>query len=121
MPGVPIKNAFQLARREILIFSFLLMVLCGYSTFSKYIINRGSRSTRRITSRSSVALVIFRLDSQQVEAQSLFDQVSSALCAFEVEVVSHIRAIGKALDEEEAAAIHNQYVPFPLGRYLTLE
>jgi hypothetical protein len=36
------------------------------------------------------------------------------LCAFEVEVVSHIRRIGKVVDEEEATSIHNQYILFSL-------
>ncbi|GAB1528110.1 hypothetical protein RhiTH_011301 [Rhizoctonia solani] len=76
----------------------------------KYIINRGSRSTRRIASRASLALLIFYLDNQESQARSLMDQVSSALRVFEVEVISHMRVIGSQVDDNKATSIHRQYI-----------
>lgn len=90
MPRVPIQSSFELARCE---FDWFMLIIYRGSTHYKYIINRGSRSTRRMTIHSSLALFIFYLDSLEVEAQSLLKQVSSALSVFEVEVVTDKKSI----------------------------
>ena len=59
---------------------------------------------------SSLALFVFYLDSLHVAAESLLKQVSSALSVFEVEVVTHLRVIGKPVEEHEADYFHDQYV-----------
>ncbi|KAG8688544.1 hypothetical protein FRC11_005238 [Ceratobasidium sp. 423] len=43
-------------------------------------------------------------------ARSLLEQVSSALCVFEVEFVSYLRVIGDPVDVEEVTSIHSQLV-----------
>lgn len=55
-------------------------------TRSKYHVHRGGRNTRRMTSRSTIVLIVYYLRSLQKLAEAVLMQISSMLGIFELEV-----------------------------------
>ncbi|KAG8720298.1 hypothetical protein FRC09_009791 [Ceratobasidium sp. 395] len=67
-----------------------------------YFVNRGSRTTMRVASKTSVALVVYHLRSLADEARTLAEQLLSALQVFYVNVAWQTRLIHHAIKPEEA-------------------
>ncbi|KAG8739121.1 hypothetical protein FRC10_006119 [Ceratobasidium sp. 414] len=67
-----------------------------------YFINRGARCTMRVAPRSSVALVVYHLKSHAAEAQTLAEQLLSALQVFYVNVAWQTRLLHHSIQSNEA-------------------
>ncbi|KAG8795542.1 hypothetical protein FRC12_012981 [Ceratobasidium sp. 428] len=67
-----------------------------------YFVNRGARTTMRVASGTSVALVVYHLRSLAHEARALADQLLSALQVFYVNVAWQTRLLHHAIKPEEA-------------------
>ncbi|KAF8597010.1 hypothetical protein BDV93DRAFT_513685 [Ceratobasidium sp. AG-I] len=76
-----------------------------------YIINRGSRNTRRLSFRTSVAMVVYYLSKWEEQANALINQLHSALAGFEVHVILQVSKLPGVPDVEEVARIHQELRP----------
>ncbi|KAG9095519.1 hypothetical protein FRC06_009710 [Ceratobasidium sp. 370] len=76
-----------------------------------YIINRGSRATRRLSARSSVVFVLFHLKTNANQAEALFSQVSAILGVFELHLVAFLQEHEAGLTEEQAHALKDELLP----------
>ncbi|CUA72103.1 adenosinetriphosphatase [Rhizoctonia solani] len=67
-----------------------------------YFINRGARTTMRVTSRTSVAIIIYHLNSFNALARSLSEQLHAALASFYIPVACQTRLIHRGFTSHEA-------------------
>ncbi|KAG9093505.1 hypothetical protein FS749_014267 [Ceratobasidium sp. UAMH 11750] len=70
-----------------------------------YIINRGSRATRRLSARSSIIFVLFHLKTTLIQAEALLAQVSAVLGVFELHLVTFLQELEAGLTDEQAYAL----------------
>ncbi|KAB5589099.1 hypothetical protein CTheo_7461 [Ceratobasidium theobromae] len=73
-----------------------------------YFINRGARTTMRVASRASVALVIYHLNSHAAAARTLADQITSSMQVFFVNVAWQTRLIHHGIRSHEAEAFFDE-------------
>ncbi|KAG9099552.1 hypothetical protein FRC06_005155 [Ceratobasidium sp. 370] len=73
-----------------------------------YIINRAARLTMRLALRSSVVLVVFHISSLRQLALSIYDQILSALCSFEINVASVCTLLHEGLAKENEEELQDQ-------------
>ena len=72
----------------------------------QYIINRGYRNTRRLSSRASVAIIVHHLSSLIGLAYSATRQVMSALGGLEVNMSVRIYQLPNGVPKGEVAEMH---------------
>jgi hypothetical protein len=72
------------------------------------VINRGARVTARLASKSSLALVIYHLQSLKDTARALADQLQSILGALEVNVAFRMSLLTRTMHEHEADELSKQ-------------
>ncbi|CUA75195.1 hypothetical protein RSOLAG22IIIB_05760 [Rhizoctonia solani] len=76
-----------------------------------YIINRGSRATRRVSIKTSVALIIYYLKSSQESARALAKQLCAALAIFEIHVAPVLIKLHRKVDPSQVDVIHQHLLP----------
>ncbi|KAG9103188.1 hypothetical protein FRC06_011845 [Ceratobasidium sp. 370] len=76
-----------------------------------YIINRGSRATRRLSGRSSVVFVLFHLKTNVNQAEALLAQVSAILAVFELHFVTFMQEHEAGLSDQQAQALKDELLP----------
>ncbi|CAE6494132.1 unnamed protein product [Rhizoctonia solani] len=73
-----------------------------------YVINRGARMTMRLASKTSLALIVYYLQSLKDSAEALTQQLQSSLAALEVNVALTMNILTSTMHEAEASEIHEQ-------------
>ncbi|CAE6434939.1 unnamed protein product [Rhizoctonia solani] len=81
------------------------------SSLPDYIINRGSRATRRVSIKTSVALVVYYLKSYQETARALAKQLHAALAIFEIHVVPVLIKLNRKVLVSQAEVIRHHLLP----------
>ncbi|CUA74691.1 hypothetical protein RSOLAG22IIIB_05658 [Rhizoctonia solani] len=81
------------------------------SVLPDYIINRGSRTTRRVSIKTSVAIVIYYLKSFLEPARALAKQLCAALGIFEINVAPVLIKLHRKVDPSKVQVIHQNLLP----------
>ncbi|KAG8714820.1 hypothetical protein FRC08_011409 [Ceratobasidium sp. 394] len=76
-----------------------------------YIVNRGSRATRRLSARSSVVFVLFHLKTNIDKARALLAQITAMLGVFELHLVAFLQAHEEGLTDHQATALKDELLP----------
>ncbi|CAE7230822.1 unnamed protein product [Rhizoctonia solani] len=81
------------------------------SMLPDYVINRGSRVTRRVSIKTSVAIVVYYLKKLQEPARALAKQLCAALAIFEIHVAPVLIKLHRQVDVSKTNVIHQHLLP----------